>query len=167
MLQDSYGREYMPCPSTIKGCGGCLEASVFFCIWAVWVRKWYVHFFFHVQVCHYSILKHNMVSQFFIAKGACNVPAQDLGALNLWVTAAAILEHVHICALSGVRTYQIQFQFNRATILRGYNKWCVPYTFWHIGCCCDTIQYPWTRETLTRVSDAPPEVTEPNFGWTR
>jgi hypothetical protein len=29
------------------------------------------------------------------------------------VAAAAILEHVHICALSGVRTFQVLFQFNK------------------------------------------------------
>jgi hypothetical protein len=97
----------MLCPSTIKGCSGCLEASVFFCIWAVWVRKWYVHFSY--QVCHYSMLKYNMVSQFYIVKDTCNVTSQELGALNLWVTAAASLEHVLVSFCQGWELVRFRF----------------------------------------------------------
>jgi hypothetical protein len=100
-LQDSYGHEYMPCPRTIKGWGGCLEASGFFCIWAVWVREWYAHFPFHVQVCHYPIL--TIWYQFIAMKDSCNLTAQDVGTLALWVMTAwtLILKHVHISFCQG------------------------------------------------------------------
>jgi hypothetical protein len=108
--------------------------------------------------------------QFIVVKNTCNLTGQDQVAFELWVTTAAVIfNHVHIFTLSGVRPSRAQarFQFNILFIPSEYNRRCLPYTFWHLGCCCDTLQYPWTHEALKRVPDAPSEVIDPNFGRTR
>jgi hypothetical protein len=157
----------MPCPSTMKGCGGWLEPSVFFCIWALWVRKGYAHFFSHsslpllypqtqygitVFCCQRCMHRHRSGS------GSSKFVSDD---------SSSYFRSCLYITLSGVRTSQVQFQFNRLVLPSEYNKWCVHRANGLIGGFCDTIQYPWTHEALKRVSDAPSEVTGPNFGRTR